>query len=440
MEINIKDKKAKVILGIFIFIFIALAISLFSFVNAVIVNYFNNSLSSETLLFGTSNQNNFRYVDIPRNANVTSASINLSGATTKGMINQTEVGDTGGSGKGGGFIGDDFYYVVRGAIQVANRTHSNIASYPFPINCGDDPYGSTTNGTSVIYSICQTVVAGWPTNYTIVWTNSTGGYIKSYNYSFPTDWARDMYYSNGELYVYTDPGIIYVINESNGEITRNITTASGGSGFEIIDGFIYLGKYSKTIAKYNGTTLLSTFMVSESSINGLAYNNNTNELWLISHTTTFSFCFPDYTLISSPEGNKKISEFSIGDRIFSYKDKQIIEDKVINVTKRDISNYKNKLYEICTDDICVNTTYNHLFWTSEGYKPAERLKVGDNLKDFSLNNKPITSYKEFKVYDIDVWDLDIQIGNTFFAEGFLVDENGKNENSNSVLNFVEVRL
>lgn len=438
METNIKNKNIKIILGISIFIIVVLAIFLFSFVNAVIVNYFNNSLTSETLLFGTSNQNNFRYVDIPRNANVTSASINLSGSTTKAMINQTEVGDTGGSGVGGGFIGDNFYFMNGGSIQVANRTNPNIASYSAPLNCGNGPYGSTTNGTSVIYSICQTVVAGWPTNYTIVWTNSTGGYIKSYNYSFPTDWARDMYYSNGELYVYTDPGVIYVINESNGEINKNITTASGGSGFEIIDGFIYLGKYSKTIAKYNGTTLLSTFMVSESSINGLAYNNNTNELWLISHTTTFSFCFPDYTLISSPEGNKEISEFKIGDKIFSYKNKEIIEDYVVNVTKRDISNYKNKLYEICTADRCVNTTYNHLFWTSEGYKPAERLKLGDILKDFNLNDKPITSYNEFKIYNIEVWDLDIKTGNTFFAEGFLVDENGKNENSNSVLKFFEV--
>jgi hypothetical protein len=438
MEIDIKNKR--IICGTFILILIVLGISFFSFVNAVIVNYFNNSLSSEILLFGTSNQDNFRYVDIPRNANVTSASINLSGETTKAMITQIEVGNTGGAGRGGGFIGDDFYYVVRGAIQVANRTNPNIASYPFPLSCGDDPYSSTTNGTAVIYLMCQTVVEGSPTNYTIVWTNSTGGYIKSYNYSFPTGWAGDLYYSNGELYVYTYQGVVYIINESNGEINRNMTTASGGFGFEIIDGFIYLGKYSNTIEKYNGTTLLSTFMVPESSVNGIAYNNNTNELWLISHTTEFSFCFPENTMISSPEGDKKISEFKIGDNIFSYKNELIIEDQVVNVTKRNISNYKNKLYEICTDNVCVNATYNHLFWTNEGYKPAERLNVGDILKNIYLNYEPIKSYREFEVRDIDVWDLDIKTGNTFFAEGLIVDENGKNENSNSILNFIEVKL
>jgi hypothetical protein len=338
MENILKMRNKKLAFAIIFLLIAVISIALFSLVNAVLLNYFNNSISSETLLFGNSNPNNLRYIDIPRNANVTSATLNLSGATAKRMLNQSDVGDTGGSGKGGGFIGNNFYYVVRGTIQVANKTNSNIASYPFPLNCGDDPYGSTTNGTAVIYSICQVVVEGWPTNYTIVWTNSTGGYLKSYNYSFPTNWARDMYYSNGELYVYTDPGTIYVINESNGQITRNITTVSGGSGFEIIDDYIYLGK-SHAVNKYKNSTLISSFYISESSVNGLAYNPNINELWVISHTTTFSFCFPDYTKISSPEGDKKISDFKVGDSIYSYKDGQIIKDKVINVTKRGIENY-----------------------------------------------------------------------------------------------------
>jgi len=439
MEIHIKNSKRKITF-VMIFLLIAVGgIAFLSLVNAVFLNYFNNSLSSETLLFGNSNPNNLRYIDIPRNANVTSATLNLSGLTTKRMVNQSEIGDTGGSGRGGGFIGDNFYYVVRGAIQVANRTNPNIASYPFPLSCGDDPYGSTTNGTAVIYSTCQVVVDGWPTNYTFVWTNSTGGYIKSYNYSFPTNWARDMYYSNGELYVYTDPGVIYVINESNGQITRNMTTASGGGGFEIIDGFIFLGKYSKTVAKYNGTTLLATISVPESSINGLAYNNNTNELWLISHTTTFSFCFPEYTIISSPTGDKKISEFSVGDKIFSFKNKGVIEDKVINVTKRDISNYKNKLYEICTDRICLNATYNHLFWTTEGYKRAETLTAQDILRNIDLNEERIIKVTEINISGIEVWDIDIEKGNTFFAEKFLVDENGKNENSDFSISIIDRR-
>lgn len=436
MENILKMRNKKIAFAIIFLLIAVISIALFSLVNAVLLNYFNNSISSETLLFGNSNPNNLRYIDIPRNANVTSATLNLTGATTKRMVNQSEIGDTGGSGRGGGFIGDNFYYVVRGAIQVANRTNPNIASYPFPLNCGDDPYGSTTNGTAVIYSICQVVVEGWPTNYTIVWTNSTGGYIKSYNYSFPTNWARDMYYSNGELYVYTDPGTIYVINESNGQIVRNMTTASGGGGFEIIDGFIFLGKYSKTVAKYNGTTLLATISVPESSINGLAYNNNTNELWLISHTTTYSFCFPEYTLISSPEGDKKISEYTIGDKIFSFKEGIVIEDKVVNVTKRNISNYKNKLYEICTDRICVNATYNHLFWTTGGYKPAERLTEQDILKNINLEEERIRKITEIKLSGIDVWDIDIEKGNTFFAEKFLVDENGKNENVASSISMI----
>jgi len=430
METNIKIKEKKLILIFAVLVLIVGAVILFPFVKAMIINYFNNSYTNEQLTFGTSTPNVQRYIEIPRNANITSATINLTGSTTKRMENQTEVGDTGGSGRGGGFIGNNFYYVVRGSIQVANRTNSNIASYPFPVNCGDDPYGSTTNGTAVIYSTCQVVVDGWPTNYTITWTTPTGGYIKSYNYSFPTNWARDMYYSNGLLYVYSDPGVIYIINETNGIIIGNMTTAGGGIGFEIIDGYIYLGK-SHSVNKYQNTTLISSFYIPESSVNGLAYNNNTNELWLISHTTSFSFCFPEYTNISSPEGERKISAYKIGDEIFSYKDGQVIIDKVINVTKRGIENYKNKLYQICTERACVNATYNHLFWTTDGYKRAETLQVGDILKNINLKEEGVISVKEINISGIQVWDIDIEKGNTFFAEKLLVDENGKMENTQS---------
>ena len=430
METDIKIKKKELILIFVVLVLIAGAILLFPFVKAMVINYFNNSYTNEQLTFGTSTPNVQRYIEIPRNANITSATINLTGSTTKRMENQTEVGDTGGSGRGGGFIGNNFYYVVRGSIQVANRTSSNIASYPFPVNCGDDPYGATTNGTAVIYSTCQVVVDGWPTNYTITWTNPTGGYIKSYNYSFPTNWARDMFYSNGLLYVYTDPGMIYIINETNGVVIGNITTASGGSGFEIIDGYIYLGK-SHAVSKYKNTTLISSIYIPESSVNGLAYNNNTNEIWIISHTTTFSFCFPEDTIISSPEGDKRISGFKTGDTIYSYKDGKVIEDKVINITKRGIENYYNKLYQICTERVCLNATYNHLFWTTEGYKRAETLKSGDILKNIKLDEEEIYSVKEINISNIDVWDVDIEKGNTFFAEKLLVDENGKMENTQS---------
>lgn len=433
-----KDKKKVVFLTSLIIVSMFLVFSLF-FTSALIIDYFNNTEQSEILTFGNVFENNSRYLEVPLNANVTSASVNLTGNTTISMINESVIGGTSGSAKGGGFIGGDFYYVTSGSIKVSNRTNTSIGSYTLPLNCGNGAYGSTTNGTDVIYSICQVVIDASPINTTIVWASPTGDYLKSYNYSFP-NYDKDMDYFDGELYVYISDGTVYVINGSTGVVSRNMTIASGGSGFEIVDGFIYLGIYPKKIYKYNGTTLISTFSVLRESTDGIAYNDDTNEFWTVGTTITFTFCFPDYTSISILDGEKYISEIEIGDNVLSYVDNKVFEDEVIGVKKRNISNYKNKLYEICTNRGCVNATYNHLFWTNQGYQPAEDLRKDYILKNINLEEEVVTSYKVFNVSNIYVWDIDMKIGNTFFAEGFLVDENGKNSNVYPSISIIEVGI
>ena len=70
------EKRIKIIFGL-ISIFLILLIFIFS-INAIQITTFSNSLTSENLTF-TGNENITRYLEIPKNANVTNAVLNLSG-------------------------------------------------------------------------------------------------------------------------------------------------------------------------------------------------------------------------------------------------------------------------------------------------------------------------------------------------------------------------
>ncbi len=77
--------------GFYILLLVSISIIFFSFsINSILINKFNNSLSSENLTF-FGNENITRYLEIPRYSNVTSAFMNLSGYSYENWIDSTHV-------------------------------------------------------------------------------------------------------------------------------------------------------------------------------------------------------------------------------------------------------------------------------------------------------------------------------------------------------------
>lgn len=157
----------------FIVSIVFLLVYLLPFVNPLISNSFNNSLTSENLTF-TGDENITRYLEISKNANVTSAMMNLSG-----YIN------------GEFFFGDDknitLYdgpcvnsdndlpnataFVDKDLDTYSSHRANNQYGESYP-GCGIS-INETRHGVKIRYLINYTDFIGIPINYTLKWYSGT---------------------------------------------------------------------------------------------------------------------------------------------------------------------------------------------------------------------------------------------------------------------------
>jgi len=82
-------------------------------------------------------------------------------------------------------------------------------------------------------------------------------------------------------------------------------------------------------------------------------------------------CFHPYTLIDTPNGDKKISELNIGDLVFNANG----VGKITTISKKEIARSRRLFY----NDKWVECSDNHPFLTATGWKEASELKIGDSL-------------------------------------------------------------
>ena len=124
-------------------------------------------------------------------------------------------------------------------------------------------------------------------------------------------------------------------------------------------------------------------------------------------------CFKEGTKVFSKD-NLKIDEIKKGDFVYSYNfEKEKIEEKeVLTIFKSKVDSIiKLTLKNIETNLIeDIETTLEHLFYTSGNYKLAKYLKIGDELKSFNnetieiINIETKKLEKEIFVYNIEVKD------------------------------------
>jgi len=127
------------------------------------------------------------------------------------------------------------------------------------------------------------------------------------------------------------------------------------------------------------------------------------------------------SLISTPFGNKKISDLKIGDPVFSYNEKlKKIETKTIeNVISLPISADNNRYFYIYYQNKIIKATENHRFYVDGSYLRADELSLGDNLLGTDLKRHPIKKIKIVNNTTDTVWDLTVQDNHNFFVEGVL---------------------
>ena len=125
-------------------------------------------------------------------------------------------------------------------------------------------------------------------------------------------------------------------------------------------------------------------------------------------------CFAADTLVSTPEGSKKISEIKLGDTVNSFNEntKQI---KIKTVDKL-VNHLSDRIYKISVGNDIIETTYSHPFFTLEkGKCLAENLKVGDTLRTIDNRLIQITGVEIIEQPDTIVYEIRVEDNNNYFV-------------------------
>lgn len=117
-------------------------------------------------------------------------------------------------------------------------------------------------------------------------------------------------------------------------------------------------------------------------------------------------CFTGETLVSVPNGYKKIEELKIGDEILSFdgESQEVVIRRVVSLFQEQVE----EILEIETETGVISTTRNHPFFVNGEYKDAGQITPGEFLftKDMSLAKVLSINYKPAleKVYNFEVED------------------------------------
>lgn len=125
------------------------------------------------------------------------------------------------------------------------------------------------------------------------------------------------------------------------------------------------------------------------------------------------------TIVSTPDGGRKIEDLEVGDRVVSFGNDEIMESVVSKTYKVRRDYY----FDLVAGNYSVKVTAKHPFYIGNNeFKTVEELQAGDSvyvIEKNSLVKKKVTS--KTKVNQIvDVYNLTVDGTNTYFAGGFAV--------------------
>lgn len=153
----------------------------------------------------------------------------------------------------------------------------------------------------------------------------------------------------------------------------------------------------------------------------------------------YDCCLTQDSLVQTPDGLKKITEFKSGDKVFSYKDGQVVISDVVDVHQNGLK----QVYKIKTTSSSLRCTDNHKFltvkqpeeskkgWTIRKHRNLDwvelkDLKKGDIVVNFNISEQytfhRITSIVKEGIEE--TFDLTILNSHSYFANGFVVHNSG----------------
>ena len=132
-------------------------------------------------------------------------------------------------------------------------------------------------------------------------------------------------------------------------------------------------------------------------------------------------CFPGRTLIATPDGQRKIATFKVGELVISINQKNNRREfrKVLKVA----SHTNKRIWRLeFSDGNSIHTTSVHSFLVNAEWKKASQIKSGDVLS-FHSNRGEVSQKTISASYDVksreNVYNLIVEKDFNFLAEGVL---------------------
>ena len=192
--------------------------------------------------------------------------------------------------------------------------------------------------------------------------------------------------------------------DSSASVEALVTYVSYGQGYRSAGGrYMY-----KTVITSGGTYDLSCDGFNTGNVfKGLTLDENSSGGGGVA-------CFTENTLISTPNGLKKISEIKLDDNINSFNEEtKQIETKTVDKL---VNHITDKIYKISVGDEIIETTYSHPFFTLEkGKCIAENLKVGDTLRTLDNRLIQITGVEIIEQPDTTVYEIRVTDNHNYFV-------------------------
>lgn len=208
-----------------------------------------------------------------------------------------------------------------------------------------------------------------------------------------------------------------------------IVCAVGNSGTE---GVNYPAKYPETIAvgAFDENNELANFSTTGEELAFVAPGVNIYSTWPNGKYARLSgTCLKRDTLVYTTNGPKKMSELSENDYVYTFKNGEYKEKKIIKAW----SNGIKEIIKIKTKGgKSIFCTKNHPFLSSSGeYIEAGNLKIGSEL---AICGNSLDSYWDEKLQQCsedyvssieeageeEVWDIEVEDNHNFIANGFIV--------------------
>jgi len=127
-------------------------------------------------------------------------------------------------------------------------------------------------------------------------------------------------------------------------------------------------------------------------------------------------CFTSDTIIMTPNGEKKIDEFSKGDQVIAFDENGNLVESF--VTDLFVHNNESVYSYIFSNGVSIKSTPNHPFYTRNGFVEIGNLKVGDTVID--SNNNEISLISVENIGQHIVYNIEVDEHHTYIANGIRV--------------------